>query len=135
MRISHATRNNGINRGSEFLSILTIAPIAVNEVPLWGRLLTCGGLAIRLQMPISYTTSYMAQITIYLPDALEKKARKTAKAQGKSVSRWVANQIERNLEDRWPQAVIDAAGAIPDFPDLEEIRKGYGSDAPREPLD
>jgi predicted transcriptional regulator len=77
----------------------------------------------------------MAQITIYLPDDLEKKARKTAKAQGKSVSRWIASQIENSLEDRWPKAVIDAAGAIPDFPDVEELRKGYGSDAPRESLD
>jgi len=77
----------------------------------------------------------MAQLTIYLPDDIEKRARKAAKARKISVSRWVASQIEKNLEDRWPQAVLDAAGAIPDFPDIEEIRKGYGKDAPRESLD
>jgi len=77
----------------------------------------------------------MAQITIYLPDDLEKKARKAAKAQKKSVSRWIASQIKRDLENRWPQAFYDAAGAIPDFPDIEEIRKGYGEDAPRESFD
>jgi len=77
----------------------------------------------------------MAQLTIYLPDDIEKRARKAAKARKISVSRWVASQIEKNLEDSWPQAVLDAAGAIPDFPDIEEIRKGYGKDAPRESLD
>jgi hypothetical protein len=78
---------------------------------------------------------YMSQLTIYLPDAIEDKARKTAKAQGKSVSRWLAEQVAHKLEDAWPQSVLDAAGAIPDFPDLAEIRKGYGKDAARESLD
>lgn len=77
----------------------------------------------------------MAQITIYLPDDVEKKARKAAKAQGKSVSRWVAEQVTGNLANSWPQSWIDAAGAFPDFPDVEELRKGYGKDAPRESLD
>ena len=77
----------------------------------------------------------MAQVTIYLPDDVEKRARNAAKAQGQSVSRWVASQIEKSLEDRWPQAILDAAGAIPDFPSIEEIRSGYGEDAPRESMD
>ena len=76
----------------------------------------------------------MAQLTIYLPDDLESKARKAAKAKGKSVSRWIADQVVRSLEDTWPKAVLDAAGAFPDFPTLEEIRKGYGKDLPREHL-
>lgn len=76
----------------------------------------------------------MAQITIYLPDELEKKARKAAKAKGKSVSRWIADQVVGTLEDTWPKGVLDAAGALPDFPGLQEIRKGYGKDAPREPI-
>jgi hypothetical protein len=77
----------------------------------------------------------MSQLTIYLPDVIEDKARKTAKAQGKSVSRWLAEQVTHKLEDAWPQNVLDAAGAIPDFPELAEIRKGYGKDAPRESFD
>lgn len=77
----------------------------------------------------------MSQLTIYLPDEIETKARKAAKAKGKSVSRWIAEQVTQNLANTWPQAVLDAAGAFPDFPDLEEIRKGYGQDAPRELLD
>lgn len=77
----------------------------------------------------------MAQITIYLPDDLEKQARKAAKALRKPVSRWIADQLVQSLEDRWPKGVLAAAGALPDFPDLQIIRKGYGRDATREPVD
>ena len=76
----------------------------------------------------------MAQITIYLPDQLEKKARKAAKSHGKSVSRWISDQLARNLDDAWPAEVLEAAGAIPDFPALDELRNGYGPDMPREPI-
>ena len=76
----------------------------------------------------------MAQMTNYLPDAIEKKARTAAKAHGKSVSRWIADQLVEHLDDTWPQAVLDAAGSIPDFPDLKELRKGYGADSPRDAL-
>ncbi|HEY7333377.1 MAG TPA: hypothetical protein VH639_00740 [Bryobacteraceae bacterium] len=77
----------------------------------------------------------MAQLTIYLPDQLESKARKAAKAKHESVSRWIAGQIERGLSRAWPKEVLDAAGAVPDFPSLEDLRKGYGKDAAREPMD
>jgi hypothetical protein len=77
----------------------------------------------------------MSQITIYLPDAVENKAREAAKANGKSVSRWIADQVLQNLSDVWPKCVLDAAGALPDFPSLEEIRRGYGDDMPRESLE
>jgi hypothetical protein len=76
----------------------------------------------------------MAQITIYLPDAVESKARKAAKAKGESVGRWIADQVAQTLEKTWTKGVLDAAGALPGFPGLEEIRKGYGQDTRREPL-
>ncbi len=76
----------------------------------------------------------MAQITIYLPDDIENKARKAAKTKGASVSRWIAEQVVNSLEDSWPQSVLDAAGAFPKFPSVEEIRKGHGKDATRETL-
>jgi hypothetical protein len=74
----------------------------------------------------------MPQMTIYLPADVEKKARAAAKAERKSVSRWIAEQLVHYLDDAWPDAVLDAAGAIPDFPDVAQLRKGYGADAPRE---
>jgi hypothetical protein len=76
----------------------------------------------------------MSQITIYLPDDIENKARKAAKVKGTSVSRWIAERVVETLEDSWPKGVLDAAGAIPAFPDLKEIRAGYGKDASRERL-
>lgn len=74
----------------------------------------------------------MAQITIYLPDDVESRARKAAKAKGKSVSRWIADQVVRSAEETWPKGVLEAAGALGDFPSVKEIRKGYGKDAARE---
>ena len=77
----------------------------------------------------------MAQMTIYLPDALEKKARRAARADGKSVSRWIADRLVEKLDDTLPQVVLDAAGAMPGFPGLRQLRKGYGPEAPREPME
>lgn len=71
----------------------------------------------------------MAQITIYLADPIEEKARKASKAQGTSER---AEQVSRGLDGAWPKAVLDAAGAAPEFPDLDEIRRGQGRDVPRE---
>ena len=76
----------------------------------------------------------MAQLTIYLPDAIEDRARKAAKKDGKSVSRWIAERVLQDLQGAWPKAVLDAAGALPDFPPLRKIRKGQGRDVPRESL-
>lgn len=76
----------------------------------------------------------MAQITIYLPDAIEDRARRAARMNGTSVSRWIADQVSQRLEDAWPKAVLDAAGALPEFPSVEEIRRKHGRDAPRESL-
>jgi hypothetical protein len=75
----------------------------------------------------------MAQITIYLPDEIERKARKTAEEEGTSVSRWIADRVTHTLEDAWPKSVLDAAGAFPEFPGIGQIRGGYGKDR-REPL-
>jgi len=77
----------------------------------------------------------MAQVTIYLPDEVEARARKVAKARGTSVGRWIAEQVAEKVEHNWPPEVLAAIGSFSDFPDLETIRDGYGTDAPRERLD
>jgi hypothetical protein len=77
----------------------------------------------------------MAQITIYLRDELEARARKAAKAKREPVSRWIAREIERSLSATWPPEVLEAAGALPDFPSLRQIREGYGKDTPRDPIE
>jgi len=77
----------------------------------------------------------MSQVTIYLPDPIEKRARRAAKAGGKSFSRWIVDLIVQELDTTWPKGVLDAAGAIPEFPDLEELRRGYGYDSPRSTME
>ncbi|MFN7925296.1 MAG: hypothetical protein U0Q16_34680 [Bryobacteraceae bacterium] len=77
----------------------------------------------------------MSQITIYLDGETEKKVRKRAKAQGISVSKWIARAIEAQERDEWPASVLEAFGTWDDVPDIETIRAGYGKNAPRESLD
>jgi hypothetical protein len=77
----------------------------------------------------------MAKITIYLPDDVERKARRAARQSRLSISRWIAEGVKRNLGDTWPPEFLAALGSCPDFPSQEELRRGYGEDAPRERLD
>jgi hypothetical protein len=74
----------------------------------------------------------VANITIYLPDDVEQKAREAAKAAKTSVSKWVAAQVERAAETALPPAFRALAGVCPEFPGVAELRSGYGKDAPRE---
>lgn len=54
----------------------------------------------------------MAQVTIYLPDALAVAAKHRAKRSGKSVSAWIADVLARELEPkRWPKALVDLLGS------------------------
>jgi hypothetical protein len=77
----------------------------------------------------------MAHVTVYLNNDVEEKARKAAKAAKTSMSKWVANQVEKAVETSLSPEFLALAGAFPDFPDLEELRAGYGQDVPRESLD
>ncbi len=74
----------------------------------------------------------MAKMTIYLPDAIERRARRAARNRYLPVSRWVAEVVKRSLDDRWPPEFLAAAGSCPDFPSVEELRSEYGADARRE---
>jgi predicted transcriptional regulator len=76
----------------------------------------------------------MAKITIYLPDEVEARVRKAARKEHTSVRRWIASQVIEKVNAAWPVEVLEAFGAIPDFPDAEELRRGYGEDARREPI-
>jgi hypothetical protein len=77
----------------------------------------------------------MAKITIYLPDEIERRARKAARQKRVSVSRWVADEVKQKLDNTWPPEFLAAAGSCRDFPEVVELRKGYGQDAPRESVD
>ena len=73
----------------------------------------------------------MAQVTIYLDDAAERRVKAAARKAGVSVSRWVADLVENRARTEWPAEVLELAGAWPDFPDLAEIRPPTGKDKPR----
>jgi len=50
----------------------------------------------------------MAQVTIYLPDAVASAAKQRAKRSGKSVSAWITDLLERELgAKKWPAALIE----------------------------
>ncbi|MGH8690836.1 MAG: CopG family transcriptional regulator [Burkholderiales bacterium] len=65
----------------------------------------------------------MGQVTIYLDDKTEDKARAAARAEGVPLSKWVAQRIQRPARGEWPEAVRALAGAWPDLPSAERIRK------------
>ena len=64
----------------------------------------------------------MAQVTIYLDDAAQRRVRAAARKSRVSVSRWVAEMVESRTRTYWPPEARQLAGAWPDFPDLQEIR-------------
>ena len=80
----------------------------------------------------------MAQIAVYIDDNLSKRLDKAAKASGKSKSKWIADAIEKSLDDQWPKGFFDLSGSWKDDEGPEEIlrriRKGMESPEAREEL-
>lgn len=73
----------------------------------------------------------MGQITIYLDDETERKVRAAAESDGLSLSKWVAGRIHRGVGVQWPALVKNLAGAWPDLPSAEQIRRSPKKDAAR----
>jgi hypothetical protein len=63
------------------------------------------------------------------------KALKAERRRKTSASRRIDGRPTEKLKRTWPPAVLEAFGAFPDFPEAKDLRRGYGKDAPREPLD
>ena len=76
----------------------------------------------------------MGQVTIYLDDETEDKARAAARAEGMPLGRWVAARIQRRARGEWPEAVRALAGAWPDLVSAEAIRKSKTRDIARRRL-
>ena len=64
----------------------------------------------------------MGQVTIYLDDATEDRARAAARAEGVPLSKWIAERIRKPTHGEWPAAVRALAGAWPDLPSADQIR-------------
>jgi hypothetical protein len=73
----------------------------------------------------------LGQVTIYIDDQTEQQARASARAEGVSLSRWVAGRIKRRARSEWPEAVRSLAGAWGDLPSVERIRRRGAKDNPR----
>jgi predicted nicotinamide N-methyase len=76
----------------------------------------------------------MGQVTIYLDDETEKRAKKAARSEGVSLSKWIASALHAKTATVWPKEVLDLEGAWPDFPEIHELRRGALPDARREEL-
>jgi hypothetical protein len=78
----------------------------------------------------------MGQITIYLDDDTEKLVKRHVKASGESASKWIAAAIQKRARSEWPADVLALLGSWKDsdFPDATKLRRGYGTDFPREKL-
>lgn len=76
----------------------------------------------------------MPQVTIYLDKDTQKRVKKAARAEGVSLSKWITASLREKTESTWPKAFLELAGAFPDFPTLEELRRYGRSDAKREVL-
>ena len=76
----------------------------------------------------------MGQVTIYLDNETEKQAREAAQARGMSLSKWVAEKVQRGARAKWPVAVRELAGKWTDLASAEEIRERAGGDIAREML-
>lgn len=76
----------------------------------------------------------MGQVTIYLDDETERKVRAAAESDGVSVSRWITQRIQKDARAEWPTSVRELAGAWPDLPSAEQIRRRSIKDIKRERL-
>jgi hypothetical protein len=65
----------------------------------------------------------MGQVTIYLDEETEKSVRAAAEADGVSLSKWIAQRIEKTARAEWPSSVRELAGAWADLPSVEQIRR------------
>ena len=76
----------------------------------------------------------MGQVTIYLDEETEKTARAAAASDGVSLSKWIARRIEKDARAEWPASVRELAGAWPDLPSAEQIRRHLAKDVTRRRL-
>jgi hypothetical protein len=65
----------------------------------------------------------MRQVTIYLDDDTEKRARTAARSEGVSLSKWIASALRAKTATAWPKEVLDLEGAWPDFPEIHQLRR------------
>jgi hypothetical protein len=73
----------------------------------------------------------MAQVTLYIDDATQKRLREVAALRNVSQSQFVADLIRKATANEWPPEALALIGSVPDFPTAEELRAGLPPDSPR----
>ena len=74
----------------------------------------------------------MSQITLYLDPQTEAHMRQSAQAAGLSLSLWLRQLIQAQLQNQWPADIAAMAGTWQDAPEPEMLRQSMALDAPRE---
>jgi hypothetical protein len=77
----------------------------------------------------------MPQVTFYLDDETDRRARAAAAASGLSYRQWLAGLIRASTAESWPDSVRALAGGIPDFPTVDEMYRATPADVPRVSVD
>lgn len=76
----------------------------------------------------------MGQVTIYLDEQTEQTARAAAESDAISLSKWIAQRIQRSAGTEWPTALKELAGAWADMEPADQIRRSPAKDVKRDRL-
>ncbi|MGB7297702.1 MAG: CopG family transcriptional regulator [Burkholderiaceae bacterium] len=71
----------------------------------------------------------MAAVTIYLDAQTEKLVAANAEASGLTKSRWIAQALQNQVNEVWPDQSLNFAGSFPDFPLRDEVFRTPGNPA------
>jgi len=80
--------------------------------------------------------SCVGQLTIYLDEKTQKKARRAAKREGKSLSGWARECLGKAADEgqTWPSGYFDLMGCLGDSALEAPPELSHGDDAARESL-
>jgi len=74
----------------------------------------------------------MAQVTIYIPNDLEKKIKQKAKELNISISKFITTLLQQKVNDSWSSDTKKLAGSWDSFIDAKELREVKAKDIKRE---
>ena len=74
----------------------------------------------------------MSQVTIYINNNLEEKIKKVAQSMNMSISKFIANTVEQQLKEEWPDSIKQFSGSWNDMCDASELRENQVKDVERE---
>lgn len=73
----------------------------------------------------------MAQVTIYMDNALEANVKQLANDTGVSISKFISKILEQNINNKWSKDIKDLSGSWNDI-DEKDIKNYQVQDIKRE---